>query len=331
MCLLHASVIALATAAAIATATATASVTATATATATAASFVVHQFPGGGTAGSPWYEVGLGPQPSSHPSFVWFTSVKNRQPICPGSNVPHTSTNKDTSFSMFDLHAPTKVTVALRQWNVSKARVLPTSAGVSATIAPGGSTLTFTLEKPRQVCLVVDDDYDKPLCIFADPPESGQPDGPSKDVIYFGPGTHAPGEISVATGQTVYLAGGAHVYGQVVGLNSSQWPGSCDGVRIMGRGVLDGHAIPIGHNASAMIDVKSCANVIVEGITTVDSPFYQIRNYAMGGRISFAKAIAWGFSTDGWSAGQYSMVEDSFNKVLLALALALGALPPCSH
>ena len=53
-------------------------------------------------------------QPSdAMPSFVWFTSVADRQPILPGNNVPSTSRDKDTSWTSFDLAAPTLVTVQL--------------------------------------------------------------------------------------------------------------------------------------------------------------------------------------------------------------------------
>jgi hypothetical protein len=156
----------------------------------------------------------------------------------------------------------------------------------------------------------VNGDADKPLCVFADPHDPAPPAGPSPSVIYFGPGVHHAGNISVAAGQSVYLAGGAHVHGQVIGEE-----GNCDGVAVRGRGVLDGHELPICTSQPAMLELSNCRDVTVEGIVTVDSPFYQIRSYAPGATIRFAKAIAWGFSTDGWSGGQYSLVEDCFNKV----------------
>ena len=95
------------------------------------------------------------------------------------------------------------------------------------------------------------------------------------------------------------------------------WTGGapCDNVRVSGRGVLDGHDLPIDFRAHAMVELPDCANIVVEGVTTIDSPQYQLNSLGPGGRVSFAKAIAWGFTTDGWSSGEYSMIEDSFQKV----------------
>ena len=79
--------------------------------------------------------------------------------------------------------------------------------------------MILTIDRPRQVCLILNGNMDKPLCIFADPPEdpADVPSGPRPDLIYFGPGVHniTGDAITVTANQSVYLAGGAHVYGQV--------------------------------------------------------------------------------------------------------------------
>jgi hypothetical protein len=213
---------------------------------------------------------------------------------------------------MFDMDSPTRVTVQLKNGTASSAKVLPSSANITPHIS-SQTEITLTIDRPRQVCLIVNNNMNKPLCLFADPRETNVPTGSSKDLIYFGPGTHhvIGHNITVGADQSVYLAGGAHVYGQVVAPEDA----ACDRVKVFGRGVLDGHDIPIDHRAPAMIELPRCRDIVVEGITTIDSPQYQIKSYYPGGTIRFAKAIAWGFSTDGWSAGEYSLVEDSFNKV----------------
>jgi hypothetical protein len=130
--------------------------------------------------------------------------------------------------------------------------------------------------------------------------------------VYFGPGVHHPGNITITEpNMTVYLAGGALVFGQVVSHPSSH----CNGLAVRGRGVLSGHHIPISNDALAMVEAMEVQGLLIEGITAIDAPNYQVRSYGAGGTIRWAKAIAWGFSTDGWSLGAYSVTEDSFFKV----------------
>lgn len=285
-------------------------------------SFTVHPFPGGGTLASPWYSVHVGAASGAQPSFVWYTANSKRQPIAPHNNVPSMS-SKDTSFTSFDLSRPTPVTVQfLNATGIEHAAVLPSRAGIVTTVAAGGRTVSFTIDRPRQICLIVNQNMDAPLCIFADPPEVNPPTGPSENLIYFGPGVHrvAGNAINVTANQSVYLAGGAHVYGQVraVGVTwSGFWVGGepCDNVRVFGRGVLDGHDIPINFAAHAMIELPACSNIRVEGITAIDAPQYQLNNLNPGAVVNWSKAIAWGFSTDGWSGGEHSLISDCFQKV----------------
>ena len=340
-------------------------------AAATRERFRVHPFPGGGTLASPWYTVTIGEGSSQQASFVWYTANSKRQPIVKGNNVPSLS-SKDTSFASFDLSGPTPVTVRLlNDTGIDHAVVLPTSADIFVSHNPGRQEVTFTIDRPRQVCLIVNQNMDSPLCIFADPPEINPPTGPSENLVYFGPGVHhVPGNaINVTANQSVYLAGGAHVFGQVRAVPTPanmycicfclclflvcvsvslcrfvfaslclcliswlyhtysseqvgvQWNGfwvggaPCDNVRVFGRGVLDGHNVMIDYRAHAMIELPDCTSIRVEGIITIDSPQYQLNNLNPGAVVLWAKSIAWGFSTDGWSGGEQSLISDCFSKV----------------
>jgi hypothetical protein len=77
-----------------------------------------------------------------------------------------------------------------------------------------------------------------PLFIFANPSEVDVPTAATPNVIYFGPGLTDLGTkpLSVANGQTVYLAGGAYVKGRLQ-LARRNAPG---GVTVRGRGILSG-------------------------------------------------------------------------------------------
>lgn len=215
---------------------------------------------------------------------------------------------------MFDMSsplAPAQISVSLLTKTAQSAAVFPSSAGIKAEVSSDGKTVTFVITEPRQVCAVFDGDMDKPLCVFADPAQENPPTGPADGMIYFGPGVHYPGNISIQSNQTVYIAGGAHVYGQVV----APEVGECVGIKVLGRGVLDGHNLLINAHAMAMLQLPQCTEFLVEGITTVDSPQYQIFSWAPNNIIRWAKAIAWGFTTDGWGSGSYSITEHCFYKV----------------
>jgi hypothetical protein len=136
----------------------------------------VHPWPGGGTWESPRFSALVGPPASAQASFVWFTAVNNRQQILPSNNIPSTAKTKDTSWTSFDMRGPTLVTVMLKNKTevVATATVLPSSYGVAACVS-AGNKISLTIDRPRQVCLVVNGNMDSPLCIFADPPEAHAP------------------------------------------------------------------------------------------------------------------------------------------------------------
>ena len=179
-----------------------------------------------------------------------------------------------------------------------------------------GRTITLELDGPRQVCLVVDGRTDAPLCIFADPPETYLPSPGDPGVIYFGPGTVNAGVIDVPAGGTVYLAPGAHVFGRVQFSGSSAaCTAAAAGVAVRGRGVLDGHAFPINGTGPSLVSLP-CAHALLEGITMLNSPQYhlQVSDWPRT-TVQWAKAIAWGYSTDGITGGAQSLFRNSFLKV----------------
>ena len=92
-------------------------------------------------------------------------------------------------------------------------------------------TLLLTLDGPRK--LSIEPDGKKgPLLLFANPLEKAPPKAKDAGVIYFGPGIHKAGLITVHDNQTLYLAGGAVVHGAIAARGTH--------IRICGRGILDG-------------------------------------------------------------------------------------------
>jgi hypothetical protein len=144
--------------------------------------------------------------------------------------------------------------------------VRPQSPAVKLTLADE-HTLLLKLNGPRKIS-IEPDGKKGPLLLFANPIEKDPPKANDAGVIYFGPGTHKAGLITVRDNQTLYLAGGAVVHGAVAVRGSN--------IRICGRGILDGsdyawregpHPYTIGINGE---------NVDLSGITVRGSPHWTI-------------------------------------------------------
>jgi hypothetical protein len=122
-----------------------------------------------------------------------------------------------------------------------------------------GRTLRFSVKKPCTITVLVNGRHgDRALHLFLNPPAPPVPD----DAVYFGPGKHAldPGKpITLTTGQTLYIAGGAWVEGIVTVRKA-------DNITITGRGVLFPTVTsPVQYRRG--IRVYDSQNVKIEGIT----------------------------------------------------------------
>ena len=111
------------------------------------------------------------------------------------------------SFASFDLRGPVRVTVTVAQ-KIEALNIRPASAGITPSIA---ARIKFPSCSPSPANLTIEPNRngERPLHLFANPPETDPPDPASKDVIYFGPGVHEVTTIRPKSGQTIYLAGGA--------------------------------------------------------------------------------------------------------------------------
>lgn len=197
-------------------------------------------------------------------------------------------------------------------WDFKEVRIRPLSKGVSPTVS--GRTVSFTLTRPGGYSVEFDGVHTN-LLVLVDPPESGGVDPGGKDVIYFGPGKHEPGLITVKSGETLYIDEGAVVFGRVEARDA-------DHIRILGRGVLDGsrvkaERIPIDPSLEAEqrrkgfaitncrrwdeVLLEYCDDVLIDGITIRDSPLYNIRPVSCRGlTIRNVKLCGnWRYNSDG--------------------------------
>jgi len=128
-------------------------------------------------------------------------------------------------------------------------------------------TLLLTLDGPRK--LSIEPDGKKgPLLLFANPFEKDPPKMKDAGVIYFGPGIHKAGLITLRDNQSLYLAGGAVVHGAVDAEGTH--------IRICGRGILDGSDYEWRKGPySYTLGIRG-SDVEVNGITVRGSPHWTI-------------------------------------------------------
>lgn len=196
------------------------------------------------------------------------------------------------SLSYFDFEGQVEVSVTSCNGPIETARVRPLSYGIEPVVTD--STLCFTLDRPRNLSVEVNGNIFQNLHLFAGAPDRKNPiDGvrirnekqlarKRKDVIYFGPGLHQIDTLFPASGQTVYIAGGAVVRGTIHVADVSD-------VKICGRGIVH----PAGRGEGVYI-LRS-KNVEVDGIISTQCPI----GGSDGVKITDVKVI----SSFGWGDG----------------------------
>jgi len=132
-------------------------------------------------------------------------------------------------FASFDTSGPVTVRITSKR-SLRSVVVRPVSSGIRPKLVDD-HTVTLELDGPRKLS-IEPDGRKGPLLLFANPLEDAAPKPDAPGVVYFGPGVHKPERIELKSGQTLYLAGGAVVKGEVLAQGTN--------IRICGRGILDG-------------------------------------------------------------------------------------------
>ncbi|MFG2023665.1 glycosyl hydrolase family 28 protein [Streptomyces sp. NPDC048825] len=193
---------------------------------------------------------------------------------------------QNSSVAMFDFSGTVEVEVTYNPGGAEKFRVRPDSYDIKPEVL--GSTARFTLDRPRNIVVQVDDKIFDCLHLFANPLEQDVPAEGDKNVMYFGPGLHTPanGELKVPSNTTVYLAPGAvlNSFVQFEGVENS---------RMIGRGVV------YNSKWGAML-IRKCDNVTIDGITILNPRYENIR-VAESQNIKIKNLRA--FSHQGWGDG----------------------------
>lgn len=166
---------------------------------------------------------------------------------------------RTVSMAYFDFDGEVEVRVTSNELQVNEARVRPLSYNIPLSV--NGNSITFTLDKPRNLSVEVNGEIFNNLQLFANSLDADRPSDrelknlkKDKKFHYYGGGYHKIDTLKLGSGETLYVAGGAVIDGCVIVDNA-------DGVKILGRGM-------IYPNRKMGVLVSGSRNVEVSGIFT---------------------------------------------------------------
>jgi hypothetical protein len=208
--------------------------------------------------------------------------------VWPGYQRPVDQTEL-AGFAYWEMTRPVTVEVTSKRAFRAVA-VKPGSRGIRPAVK--GRRITFRLARAGPMTVELDGPHNA-LHLFADPPESTAPKPGDPNVLYFGPGVHRPGKITLQSGQTLYVAGGAVVYTAIAGRGLS-------GVRILGRGIIDTSEFERGQGGGS-IRLTDSTDITIDGVILRDPDVWCITTYGCRKvAISGVKLIGlWRYNADG--------------------------------
>lgn len=190
----------------------------------------VNVFPATGTINSN-YSVTAGGKDSPVYPVTINTWYRNNPLKLAANEAALQASNEIAGFTAFELSGGrTSVAVTFNDRTVTSAKVYPARHAITPTISCG-NTVHFMVTKPGKYIVMINDTEVRPCHVFVHPVDRTAPSASAPGVVYYAPGTHNIGTLTVANDTTYYVAGGARVIGQFVISGKS-------GFTIKGRGVV---------------------------------------------------------------------------------------------
>ena len=209
--------------------------------------------------------------------------------VADGTNPRFTS--RETSLAWFDFSGAVEIAVTPKK-KFHSVRIRPLSYQIQPTAK--NNTLTFHLDRPRNLSIEPDGEIFGNLQLFAGAPETKIPDRADTNTLYYPPGIHKVGSVRLTSGKQVYLAGGAVVEGQFL-IDHQQ------DIHISGRGVLlqpppDGTRGPSRRDA---FRVDFSHNISIADIIVIPNTYTVLVGSSRKVRISNVKSLSAGGNNDG--------------------------------
>jgi len=198
------------------------------------------------------------------PVFVYdtavnFTRMYIRDPIL-----------EKTPMAYFDFSGTVNVKIKAPGKDIDSVTIRPISLGIVPIVR--GDTISFKLDKPAQLTIEINNDVHRAIHLFANPIEGNPPELGDPGVHYFGPGIHKASSIKIKSNETVYIAGGAVVYGWI-------HCASLENVKIIGRGIIDGSIYDRWEDMIVPINLFKCKDIVVDGITILNPAAWTLNTY----------------------------------------------------
>ena len=239
------------------------------------------------------------------------------------------------AFCYGELAGPGTVTVKAPV-AVTSARVLPSSRNIVPEFK--GREVTFPAVPGDMLTLEINGDEYQSLPVFVNPVEEDAPDPDDPDVIYYGPGEHYVSRIIVRSGQTLYIAPGAVLYGEMFqrekgGPYSPVISLIGDNIKVKGQGIVDGSLCDI---LTTQLLYVNGNNISIEGIILRDAsvwtlPVMRSRNVTIDG----VKILGYRANSDGIDVcnSENVLIKDCFIRTLddLIVVKTVQNGGPCEH
>lgn len=212
--------------------------------------------------------------------------------------------------AIFDFEGRVEVEIKVNNEEVNEAVVRPLSYNIEPQVS--NNTIKFTLDYPANYVIEYNGNTQDAIHLFANPIEEDTPDKSNlpEKMIYLGPGVYKADAIPVESNSTIYIAGGAIVYGQIRAEN-------VENVTIRGRGIIDGsiYSRTKASEFTLPIEIRKSKNIKIEGITFLNPAGWAITSYFNDGvEIDNIKIITARPNGDGISiqSSKNVLVKNSF-------------------
>jgi polygalacturonase len=181
------------------------------------------------------------------------------------------------SFCAFDFEKPITIRVRFAQ-AIKWVDIMPSILKIEHN-SIDDNTFEFTLNEPKKITIIINNDMNNTLHILTNLPEKNRPDPVDKYVLYYKAGTYDIGVLDLKSNQTLYLESGAKLKGMVRIRDA-------ENVKIMGRGMIDGTDNKSDGNSRfsnqqfRLIYMDNSKNIRIEGITLFNSLRWTVHSYA---------------------------------------------------